>query len=72
MKVIIIGAGFTGIQLAKRLIADQNDVVLIEKDEETFHKMIESFDQKEIEVCELKEYEEIDNSFEDDDYDFDL
>ena len=35
MKVIIIGAGFTGIQLAKRLIADQNDVVLIEKDEET-------------------------------------
>ena len=35
MKVIIIGAGFTGIQLAKRLIADQNDVVLIDKDEET-------------------------------------
>ena len=35
MKVIIIGAGFTGIQLAKRLIADQNDVVLIDKNEET-------------------------------------
>lgn len=34
MKVIIIGAGFTGTQLAKRLIADQNDVVLIDKNEE--------------------------------------
>lgn len=35
MKVIIIGAGFTGTQLAKRLITDENDVVLIDKDEET-------------------------------------
>lgn len=34
MKVIIVGAGFTGFQLAKRLIAEKNDVVLIEKDEE--------------------------------------
>ena len=34
MKIIIIGAGFTGLQLAKRLIADKNDVVLIEKDAE--------------------------------------
>lgn len=34
MKVIIIGAGFTGTQLAKRLIADENDIVLIDKDEE--------------------------------------
>ena len=32
MKVIIIGAGFTGTQLAKRLITDENDVVLIDKD----------------------------------------
>ncbi|HOE82376.1 MAG TPA: Trk system potassium transporter TrkA [Myxococcota bacterium] len=35
MKVIIIGAGFTGTQLAKRLISERNDVVLIDKDEET-------------------------------------
>ncbi|MBE6349893.1 MAG: Trk system potassium transporter TrkA [Spirochaetaceae bacterium] len=34
MKIIIIGAGFTGLQLAKRLIADKNDVVLVEKDAE--------------------------------------
>ncbi len=35
MKIIIVGAGFTGIQLAKRLIQDKNDVILIESDEET-------------------------------------
>lgn len=33
MKVIIIGAGFTGTQLAKRLVNEKNDVVLIENDE---------------------------------------
>ena len=35
MKVIIIGAGFTGTELAKRLISEGQDVVLIDKDEET-------------------------------------
>lgn len=35
MKIIIIGAGFTGTQLAKRLISERNDVVLIDSDEET-------------------------------------
>ncbi|MCM1322353.1 MAG: Trk system potassium transporter TrkA [Bacteroides sp.] len=35
MKTIIVGAGFTGVQLARRLIADKNDVVLIDSDEET-------------------------------------
>ena len=35
MKIIIIGAGFTGFQLARRLVAEKNDVVLIDKDEET-------------------------------------
>ncbi len=35
MKTIIIGGGFTGIQLAKRLINEKNDVVLIDNDEET-------------------------------------
>lgn len=34
MKVIIVGAGFTGTQLAKRLISEQQDVVLIDKNEE--------------------------------------
>lgn len=35
MKIVIIGAGFTGMQLAKRLINGKNDVVLIDNDEET-------------------------------------
>lgn len=35
MKIIIIGAGFTGTQLARRLISEQNDVVLIETDDDT-------------------------------------
>ena len=35
MKIVIVGAGFTGIQLAKRLINGKNDVVLIDNDETT-------------------------------------
>lgn len=35
MKIVIIGAGFTGMQLAKRLINERNDVVLIDNDEDT-------------------------------------
>lgn len=35
MKIIIIGAGFTGTQLAKRLINGKNDVVIIDNDENT-------------------------------------
>ncbi len=34
MKIIIIGAGFTGSQLAKKLIDEKNDVILIDNDEE--------------------------------------
>ena len=34
MKIVIIGAGFTGVQLAKRLSNGKNDVVLIDNDEE--------------------------------------
>lgn len=35
MKVIIIGAGFTGVQLAKRLVSERYDVVLVDRNEET-------------------------------------
>lgn len=35
MKIIIVGAGFTGTQLAKRLIQEKNDVVLIDNDNDT-------------------------------------
>ena len=34
MKIVIIGAGFTGIQLAKLLIKEKNEVILIDNDEE--------------------------------------
>lgn len=34
MNIVIIGGGFTGTQLAKRLINEKNDVVLIDNDEE--------------------------------------
>lgn len=35
MKIVIVGAGFTGVQLAKRLISERNDVILIDNNEET-------------------------------------
>lgn len=35
MKIIVVGAGFTGIQLAKLLINEKNQVVLIDNDEDT-------------------------------------
>lgn len=35
MKIVIVGAGFTGIQLAKLLINEKNQVSLIDNDEET-------------------------------------
>lgn len=35
MKIVIVGAGFTGIQLARRLINEKNEVTLIDNDEET-------------------------------------
>ncbi len=34
MKIIIVGAGFTGTRLARRLITERNDVVLIDNNEE--------------------------------------
>ncbi len=35
MKIVIIGAGFTGTQLARKLIDERNDVILIDNDEDT-------------------------------------
>lgn len=34
MKIIIVGAGFTGTQLAKRLIDEKNDIILIDRNED--------------------------------------
>lgn len=35
MNILIVGAGFTGVQLAKRLIDEKNNVTLIDNDPET-------------------------------------
>ena len=34
MKIIIVGAGLTGTELAKRLISEKNNVILIDNNEE--------------------------------------
>lgn len=44
MKIIIVGAGFTGVQLAKRLVSEKNDVVLIDNDEETVRHLSDRVD----------------------------
>ena len=35
MKIVIVGAGFTGVQLAKLLINEKNQVALIDNNEDT-------------------------------------
>ena len=35
MKIVIVGAGFTGVQLAKNLINEGNQVALVDNDEDT-------------------------------------
>ena len=57
------GSGNAG----KAALKNNRDCIVIEKDEKTFHKMIESFDQKERYI--LKEYEDNENVFEDEYYD---
>lgn len=44
MKIIIIGAGFTGMQLAKQLVQEEQDVVLIDKDRQKIEHTKNSFD----------------------------
>lgn len=44
MKVVIIGAGFTGVELAKVLVAEGNDVVLIDKDAEKVRRSRDRID----------------------------
>ena len=35
MRIVIVGAGFTGIQLAKLLINEKNQVAIVDNDENT-------------------------------------
>lgn len=44
MNIVIIGAGFTGIQLARRLINEKNEVTLIDNEEETVQHASNSLD----------------------------
>ena len=50
MKIVIVGAGFTGIQLAKRLVNGKNDVVLIDNDDEVVRHAFNSLDCKVIQA----------------------
>lgn len=49
MKIVIVGAGFTGRQLARRLINERNEVTLIDNSEEVVRHASNSLD------CEVKE-----------------
>ncbi|MDR3311966.1 MAG: NAD-binding protein [Spirochaetaceae bacterium] len=44
MRIIIIGAGFTGVQLAKRLISEKNNVAIIENDGELVRRVSNRLD----------------------------
>lgn len=44
MKIVIVGAGFTGAQLARRLINEKNEVTLIDNNEETVRHCANSLD----------------------------
>lgn len=46
MRIVIVGAGFTGIQLAKLLINEKNQVSLIDNDEETTRHISNQLDCK--------------------------
>ncbi|MBQ7618738.1 MAG: NAD-binding protein, partial [Treponema sp.] len=49
MKIVIVGAGFTGRQLARKLINERNEVVLIDNSEEVVRHASNSLD------CDVKE-----------------
>lgn len=49
MRIVIVGAGFTGVQLARRLINEKNEVVLIDNDEDVVRHASNSLD------CDVKE-----------------
>lgn len=44
MKIIIVGAGEVGYQIAKRLSEENNDVILIDKDQEKINRINENLD----------------------------
>lgn len=44
MKIIIVGAGLTGTELAKKLISEKHDVVIIDNDEDTVRHVSNKLD----------------------------
>ena len=44
MNIMIIGAGFTGVQLAKRLLNEKNTVTIIDNNEETVENVKSQLD----------------------------
>ncbi|MBP5448022.1 MAG: NAD-binding protein, partial [Treponema sp.] len=61
MKIVIVGAGFTGRQLAKKLINERNEVVLIDNSEEVVRHASKSLhcDVKEMDGNNLENLEEV-------------
>lgn len=49
MRIVIVGAGFTGVQLARRLINEKNEVILVDNDEDVVRHSSNSLD------CDVKE-----------------
>ena len=52
MNIVIVGAGFTGIQLARRLISEKNEVTLIDNNEDVVRhplvqKIVEAYEDYE-------------------------
>ena len=68
-EIVLEQYGGSG-NIGKAALRSKRDCIVIEKDEKTFHKMIESFDQ---EACVLEKYENNENVFEEEfDNDFTL
>ena len=44
MNIVIIGAGFTGVELARKLINEKNQVVLIDNDKEVVDQLSNRLD----------------------------
>ena len=65
MKVIIVGAGFVGMQLARTLVAEGRDVVLIDKDADRVKEASNSIDCRSVknEYTFTGTYQQIDDMF---------
>lgn len=62
MYMILVGGGNVGLQLAKRLIASGNEVVLLEKDSRTAQRLADLLDEQNVvcgDGCEMSTQKEV-------------